>query len=164
MVDFKYCPKCKKELELSGEYPKCFFCDIIYYKNSKPTASILPIKEGKVLLSKRGIEPYIGKYDIIGGFLKNGEDPKVGAKREALEETGLTIEPKEMLGIYMDRYGEDDIYTLNIHYIGDITGGVMKAKDDVASLHWFDIGNLPSDLGFQNTKNALKDLQKRFRK
>ncbi len=40
----------------------------------------------------------------------------------------------------------------------------MKAQDDVASLHWLDINNLPLKQGFQNTRDALKDLKKWFDK
>lgn len=163
MINFKYCTQCKSELVLSGDYPKCTSCNITYYKNSKPTAGILPIKDGKVLLSKRAIAPHKGEIDIIGGFLENGENPKDGIKREAKEETGLDIEPKEILGIYIDQYGKGGDCTLNIHYIGKIKGGKMKAQEDVASLHWIDINKVPLNEGFKNTKEALKDLQKWFK-
>ena len=159
MINFKYCTQCKTELNLSGNYPKCKSCNITYYKNSKPTAGVLPVEDGKVLLSKRAIDPYKGVFDIIGGFLENGEHPNDGARREAKEETGLDIEPKEILGIYIDQYGEDGDYTLNTHFIGEVRGGKMKAEEDVASLHWVDIKQVPLNEGFKNTREALKDLQ-----
>lgn len=58
-------------------------------------------------MSIRGIEPKKGKYDFIGGFLENGEDPLDGAVREFKEETGVEINKKdlEFLGIYVDDYG-----------------------------------------------------------
>ena len=42
-----------------------------------------------VLLIKRGVEPYEGKWAFPGGFLKMEEDAETGAKRELQEETGL---------------------------------------------------------------------------
>lgn len=163
MINYKYCAQCRSELDLSGAYPVCKSCNITYYKNSKPCVGILPIKDGKVLLSKRAIEPYKGAFDIIGGFLEYGEDPRDGIKREVKEETGLDVEPTEILGIYMDEYGEGGDSTLNIHYIGEVKGGKMKAQEDVASLHWVSINEVPME-GFQNIKDALKDLQDWFAK
>lgn len=125
---------------------------------------MLPILDGKVLLSKRAIEPHKGEYDIIGGFLKPGEHPKEGAVREASEETGLDIEVLELLGIYTDKYGNEGDYTLNIHYLGKIKGGKMKAQEDVSSLHWIPIKKVPLNEGFNNTKDTLKDLKKWYSK
>jgi len=159
MISYRYCTQCGSSLELGGSYPRCPECGITFYKNSKPTAGILPIKGGQVLLSKRAIEPYKGAYDIIGGFLEDSEHPRDGAKREAKEETGLDIEPRELLGIYIDRYGEGGDHTLNVHYIGEVKGGEMNAQEDVASLHWVDIEKAPLNEGFENTKEALRDLQ-----
>lgn len=164
MIEYKYCTQCKGNLDLSGDYPKCPNCNIVFYKNSKPTVGVLPVKDGKVLLAKREIDPFKGAFDIIGGFLENGEHPLDGLKREVMEETGLVIRATEILGIYMDQYGKDGDYTLNIHYIGDVIGGEMKAKDDVASLQWVDINNAPTNEGFKNTQEAITDLKIWFQK
>lgn len=134
-----------------------------YYRNAKPCASILPIKDGKVLLARRGEEPYKGAYDIIGGFLSESELPADGALREALEETGLTMKITELLGMYIDRYGENGDYTLNIHYLGKIIDGDMEAKDDVASLEWIAIDDVPVNSGFQNTRDGLRDLKEWYK-
>jgi 8-oxo-dGTP diphosphatase len=139
--------------------PHCENCRETYYRNAKPCGSILPIKNGKVLLARRGAEPYKGAFDIIGGFLNEDEHPEHGALREAYEETGLTMKISELLGMYIDQYGTEGDYTLNIHYIGEIVDGEMKAQDDVASLEWLPITELPLSEGFQNTRDGLRDLQ-----
>ena len=159
MIKYKFCPQCKTKLDLTGEYPYCSNCDLTIYLNSKPTASILLIDGDKVLLGKRAINPFKDEYDIIGGFLKNGEDPVTGVLREAKEETGLTVKITNLLGIYMDIYGKGGDYTLNIYYIGKIINGEMKASDDVAELEWFEIEDLPKP-AFKNQEEVFKDLQK----
>lgn len=164
MIEYKYCPQDKTLLDISGEYPHCPACGITIYKNSKPTAGILPIKNGQVLLSKRGIEPFKGEFDIIGGFLNNGEHPEVGAIREAKEETGLDIKVTMPFGIYMDTYGKDGEFTQNTYYLGEILGGEMSPHDDVSSLHWINIDQIPTNEGFENTKQVLSDLRKFFSK
>jgi len=159
MVKYTYCPQCRRKLEIKNIYPYCQNCNETYYRNSKPCAGILPIKDGKVLLSRRAGEPFKGEIDIIGGFLEEGEHPEIGAIREVKEETGLDVTIKELLKIYIDKYGEDGYYTLNIHYIGEIVRGKMKPQDDVLSLHWIPIMEVPTNEGFKNTQSILKDLK-----
>jgi len=159
MKNFKYCPECKLKLINNSDFFKCENCGQIIYKNSAPTASILIIDHDKVLLGKRAINPFKGKYDIIGGFLKYGEDPIAGVLREVKEETGLKIKIIELLGIYMDTYGDGGESTLNICYIGKIVSGKMKASDDVAELEWVPIDKLPKP-AFKSQIKTFKDLQK----
>lgn len=115
-----------------------------------------------MLLGKRARDPFKGSYDIIGGFMEAGEHPEDAAVREAKEETGLDIKITSLLGTYVDRYGEGGDHTLNLHYIGEVVGGEMQAMDDVASLEWVPIGEVPLDDGFQNTKDGLRDLKKLY--
>lgn len=163
MTQYNFCPKCGKSLDAKIEPPHCSNCGATYYRNAKPGASVLPVKDGKVLLSIRAREPYKGSYDIIGGFMEAYELPEVAALREAKEETGLDMKIVSLLGIYVDRYGEDGDYTLNLHYITEVVGGEMQAQDDAAALEWIPISQVPLDSGFQNTKDGLKDLQKWFK-
>jgi len=114
------------------------------------------------LLAKRGNDPHKGAYDIIGGFMEADELPESAAIREAKEETGLDIRITSLLGTYVDRYGDDGDYTLNLHYIGEIVGGEMKPMDDVVSLEWIAIDEVPLNEGFQNTRDGLSDLKRLF--
>lgn len=159
-MNYKFCPNCKGRLYKKENLYLCKNCSLKIYIDSAPCAGILPIKDGKVLLSKRADRPFKGHYDIVGGFLNPGEHPEKGAEREAKEETGLEVKAVELLGIYMDKYGKGGEDTLNIHYLGKVIGGKIKAADDAASLHWISIKNLPKNkLGFKNTQEALRDLR-----
>ena len=163
MLNFIYCPQCRKKLDITKTYPYCQNCDETFYRNSKPCAGVLPIKNGKVLLSRRLGEPFKGEIDIIGGFLEEGELPEIGAIREVKEETCLNVKIIELLKICVDKYGEGGYYTLNIHYIGEIVSGKMKPQDDVLSLHWIPIMEVPTNEGFKNTQSTLKGLKKWFK-
>src|SRR5512141_1518245 len=105
---------------------------MIIYKNSAPTASILILQGDRVLLARRNVAPFKGKYDVVGGFLKYGEDPLTGVLREAREETGLTLKVLALLGVYMDTYGPGGKCTLNFYYVGSVVSGRLRAQDDVA--------------------------------
>jgi len=160
-IKYTYCPQCKSEMDLSEEYPKCPNCNLTIYKNSIPCVGIFIVKDNKVLMHKRNIEPFLGSWDIIGGILDNGEHPQKGIKREVKEETGLEVEPTEILGIYMDEYN-DGRKTLNIHYIGEVVGGKIKANEEVLALEWLDIKDIKIKNSFKNTLEALEDLKMWF--
>jgi ADP-ribose pyrophosphatase YjhB (NUDIX family) len=57
------------------------------------------IEDARVLLVKRRHPPLQDKWSIPGGVLEIGELVRVAAVREAREETGLTVEPSELLGV-----------------------------------------------------------------
>jgi 8-oxo-dGTP pyrophosphatase MutT (NUDIX family) len=58
----------------------------------------LLVRDGRVLIGRRKIEPRKGHWDLPGGFLEEGELPLDGLRREFLEETGLDVRPVEWIG------------------------------------------------------------------
>jgi len=140
----------------------CPECGHKMFRNSKPCAGALIIEEGKLLLVKRGIEPYKGFWDIPGGFLNEKEHPRDGAIREAREETGLTIEPMEILDIFIDKY-KGQGYTHNTYYTANVVKGEVKAGDDAVEAKWFPIDELPREIAFpDHAFRVLKLLKERI--
>jgi ADP-ribose pyrophosphatase YjhB (NUDIX family) len=144
---FKYCVKCGDLLRLTPiegrprlQCPKCGF---IFYENSKPTSAGVIIKDGKILLCKRAVNPKKGLWDLPGGFLEAGEHPEQGLHRELKEELGVTAEIEKVLGFYLDQYGEENYHTLNIAFLCHIVSGTPAPHDDVAEVQWFDPSQLP---------------------
>ncbi|MGE5072885.1 MAG: NUDIX domain-containing protein [Anaerolineae bacterium] len=157
--DYKYCPRCKSRLKTIADAFECAACGMVIYKNSAPTASMLIVRNNQVLLARRNVEPFKGKVDVIGGFLKYGEHPLRGVLRETQEETGLTVTILDFLGVYMDRYGHGGKRTLNFYYVGRILSGRMRAKDDVAALEWFRLDRLPRP-AFHSQEKVFRDLKR----
>ncbi len=145
MTKPNYCSQCGEKLNPLEKNPTCPACHTTFYQNSKPAVGILIIKDDKVLVGRRGIEPYMGEYDTIGGFLEYGEDPLDGCLRETKEETGLDIKITSFFDIFMDEYGQGGTSILVIYYLAEIVGGELKAQDDVASLEWININDLPPE-------------------
>ena len=160
MPQYKYCPVCggplKEKVCEDKERLVCSACGYILYENSKPCTAVVVEKEGKVLLAKRGVEPFKDWWDLPGGFLENGEAPIEGAKRELIEETGLIVDVVSLLGVEVDRYGDDGVYTLNFHFLAKPIGGVLSPKSDVVEVRWFSPQELPENIAFKNCKNALE--------
>jgi NAD+ diphosphatase len=164
-VKFKYCPNCGKEsLTEDKEKFVCGECGHEVYKNAAACASTLPVKEGKVLVAVRKHDPYKGTYDVIGGFVSGDESAEEAAIRETKEETGLDVKIIKLIGTYPDKYGEDGTYVLCIQFLVEITGGEMKATDDVEKLEWVAIKDIPSlkNIGFKSAEKTLLDLYRDF--
>jgi len=121
------------------------------------------IRDGRVLLVRRAIEPFYGYWDIPGGFLEAEEHPAVGVVREVEEETGLSIRLMALLGIYVDTYGAEDEYTLNVHYLAEVVSGEPRPASDASEMAWFAPHELPSDLAFLSDYQALEDWQRAMR-
>jgi ADP-ribose pyrophosphatase YjhB (NUDIX family) len=49
------------------------------------------VKDGKLLLLKRNVEPFKGCWHVVGGHVEEDESLKEALKREFKEETGLDI-------------------------------------------------------------------------
>ena len=61
----------------------------------------IPVTDaGEAVLLRRGIEPGKGAWAQPGGFLEVDETVAEAAVRETLEETGLLVEPGEIIGLY----------------------------------------------------------------
>jgi ADP-ribose pyrophosphatase YjhB (NUDIX family) len=163
---FKFCPACAARLPFDPAAPlapqHCPSCGAVHYHNSKPTAGALIVRDGRVLLAARAIEPFKGYWDVPGGFLDPGEHPTDGARREVREETGLEVELGEPFAILIDRYayGDGSDFTLNVYYLARIVAGEPRPADDVASLRWFSLDALPERIAFDHARELLDRLRR----
>src|SRR6202030_1648245 len=74
------------------------------------------IERDRVMLVRRGHPPLLGEWSIPGGVLEVGETLREAAVREVLEETGLTVEVGELLGVF-DRISRDADERTLYHYV-----------------------------------------------
>jgi ADP-ribose pyrophosphatase YjhB (NUDIX family) len=145
---WRFCPVCGAELRVeNGVQAECPGCGYRAWASSKPTACALVVDgDGRVLLARRAGEVFHGYWDLPGGFLDEGEHPLDALRRELHEETGLEVEPADFLGIWMDRYGDDEDAhaTVNLYWTARVVGGGEgRPADDVSELGWFAEDELP---------------------
>lgn len=157
---WRFCPRCREELEIAEGRARCPWCGFVAYANSAPTASaVVTDDRGRLLLTRRAIEPDKGLWDIPGGFLDEAEHPLDALVRELREETGLEIEPDEFLMATIDRYGDGPgaQATLNLLWAAHVVGGEPEAADDVDELRWFAPDELPGEdeLAFEHVKDVV---------
>ncbi len=106
--------------------------------------------KSKILLIKRGNEPYKNFWALPGGFIEMDETLEESVNRETEEETSL-------IGIEFIQFkafgnpGRDprDRNIVVVFYGYCDNPEFAKAGDDAKELKWFDINNLP-DLAFDH--------------
>jgi len=97
------------------------------------------VEEGRVLLVRRGSEPLKGQWSLPGGLLELGESLAGGVVRELREETGLIVEPVELIELLdrIQRQGERVRYHYVLaDYLCRVTGGSLQAASDADAVRW----------------------------
>lgn len=95
--------------------------------------------EGQVLLVRRGTEPMKGHWSLPGGLVEVGEALSDGLVREVKEETGLDVQPVELIEL-LDRIQRDGDRVRYHYVIADylcrVTGGRLEAATDADAVRW----------------------------
>ena len=97
------------------------------------------VHEGRVLLIQRGREPMKGRWTIPGGLIEIGETLQEAVVRETREETGLEVEPIELVEL-LDRIHREEgrvrYHYVIADYLCRVVGGTLAAADDAAAVRW----------------------------
>ena len=150
MKPFRFCPACATPIDEPGDHGStCSNCGRSGYRNPSPTAGAAIVRDGRVLLTVRARDPYKGKIDVPGGFLKAGETALEGLRREVAEELGVEIDVsmEDCVQAEPHRYGDDGPSTLALGFHARLVSGEPVAADDVADLVWAE-GSELDDLDF----------------
>ena len=101
-----YCTRCAHLLEerpvgAGGRLvPRCPACGTVHWLDPKVAAGCLVVRDGRVLLVRRAIEPGYGKWVFPGGHVDRGESLEEAALRETREECGAVAEIEGLVGAY----------------------------------------------------------------
>jgi 8-oxo-dGTP diphosphatase len=117
-------------------------------------------KDACVVLVKRAQPPIQGQWSIPGGALEIGEFVRHAAVREAREETGLIVEPGELLGVY-DRVlrhtdGRVQYHYVLVDFLCRVVGGELQASSDAAEVRWFTQEELPALKLAEDTQEVIR--------
>lgn len=97
------------------------------------------VHEGRVLLVQRGREPLKGQWSLPGGLLEVGESLEAGVIREVEEETGLRVQPVQLIELLDRIHREGDrvrYHYVIADYLCRVTGGDLHAASDAAAVRW----------------------------
>lgn len=115
----------------------------------------LAVRDGRLLLVKRGRPPAVGRWSVPGGRVEPGESEPDAVAREVAEETGLTVRVGRLAGEVV-RAGPGEV-TYRIHdYLVEVVDGVERAGDDADDVAWVALEEL-SD--YELTEGLLEVLR-----
>jgi ADP-ribose pyrophosphatase YjhB (NUDIX family) len=161
---WRYCPQCAAEIEVEGGKAECPSCGFRSYASAKPTASAVCFDdEGRILLSRRAVDPAKDKWDFPGGFVDEEEHPLDCVRRELQEEAGVEVEPLVLLGFWLDEYQDvgSAQTTLNFYWSARIVDGTPEPADDVAELCWLAPDEIGEEmLAFTHTVEVISAWRK----
>jgi ADP-ribose pyrophosphatase YjhB (NUDIX family) len=153
----KFCPRCStaltEQLHSGKLRPVCPSCNWVYFPDPKVAVVVLIKKDDQVLFVQRMFDPQKGYWTLPSGFVDAGEDPKLAAQRECLEETGFNIHNIKLLDlIHSQEYPRGA--SILIVYQAQVQSGELKPGDDARQVAYFRINNLPP-LAFASTQHIL---------
>ena len=163
----RFCSRCGVELtfgKIEGEERDrlaCPSCGFVFYVNPRLVVTTLPITDrGEVILIRRGIAPGYGMWAQPGGFLEIDETVREAAVRETLEETGLQIEPLEIIGLY----SRVQAAVVVVAYEARIVGGEPRVTNESLETRPFAPEAIPwQQIAFETSIRALRDWVARVR-
>jgi mutator protein MutT len=159
-ASYAFCPKCGGRLTLrrvcahDPERMVCSACGFVFFEDPKvAVGTIIPI-DGKILLTRRAIEPGYGKWVFPSGFVDRGEHTEDAAIREAKEECHVEVRITRLLNIY----SYPDHPVIVIVYVAEAIGGHPATSDETLEAELFYPDQIPwDDLAFDSTGRALQE-------
>lgn len=122
------------------------------------------IHRGRVLLIRRGGEPLKGEWSLPGGLVELGEELADAARRELKEETGLDVEPLEILTIF-DRIfrhgGRVRYHFVIVDFACRLKGGRLAPASDVLDARWVRRQDIPK---YNLTEKATSIILQAFKR
>ena len=160
-ASLNYCTRCGAELRfgtVEGEDRErlaCSACGHVAYVNPRLVVTTIPVTDdGRVVLLRRGIEPGRGSWAQPGGFLEVDETVTEAAIRETFEETGLTVVPGEIVGLYTRL----EAAVVVIAFEARVTSGTFTPNPEALEIQEFEPADIPwSGIAFKTTHWALSD-------
>jgi ADP-ribose pyrophosphatase YjhB (NUDIX family) len=156
-----FCSRCGSRLtqatpaDENRERLVCSSCGHIAYLNPRLVVTTIPVTgAGEAVLIRRGIAPGYGSWAQPGGFLEIDETVSEAAIRETLEETGLFVEPGELVGIY----SRLEAAVVTLVFEARIVGGEARTCAEALEVVPFRADAIPWDeIAFKTSYWGIRD-------
>jgi ADP-ribose pyrophosphatase YjhB (NUDIX family) len=155
----RFCPACGRPVEprtLEADHRPRLVCaeGHVTWRNPRIVVGTLPVRDGRLYLARRAIEPALGRWGNPSGFLELGESTQEGARRETEEETQLLVEIGRLIGVYSRPHAG----VITIVYESSVVGGAPEPAAETSEVRDFGPDEIPWDeLAFSTVESALRD-------
>jgi 8-oxo-dGTP diphosphatase len=137
------------------------------YKYARPALAVdcvvfgLDDEDLKILLIRRDLEPFAGRWAFPGGFVHVDETVDDAARRELGEETGLSRVFLEQLHTYgaLDRDPRERVVSVAYYALVNLSDHRVKAATDAREAAWFAVADMPR-LAFDHEEIAAAALER----
>ncbi|ONH28116.1 NUDIX hydrolase [Pseudofrankia asymbiotica] len=106
--------------------------------HSVSVAGVVRREDGRVLCIRRRDD---GSWQIPGGVLENGEHIPDGLRREVAEETGLSVEPIRLTGVYLN-VARDVVALVFLCRVGSQAGEASAQTEESAEVSWLTLAEI----------------------
>ena len=133
----------------------------------RPTAGVVCLRGGEVLLIKRGNPPRQGQWSLPGGRIEWGETTEAAALRELKEETGVEAVLTGLIdvvdGVMTSREtGEVTRHYIMVDYAARWLSGEPVAGDDAADARFFPLAEAMAVVEWEETRRVIQEAFDRF--
>ena len=143
------------------------------YKHPHPAVTVDGVVFGfddadlKLLLIRRKVDPFKGKWALPGGFVRPAEDLEEAVRRELADETGIARLYLEQLFSFGDpkRDPRERVISVAYYALVKLADHRLRAASDAVDVAWFPVAELPK-LAFDHEKIvevALRRLKAKVR-
>ncbi|MHB1629571.1 MAG: NUDIX hydrolase [Bacilli bacterium] len=153
-MDYQFCPICGGKLERDQHtgYPRCGTGHYTFLPWQNVGVAAVVFKDNAVLLEQRAFGSAYGFWALPGGMLEFNEQTDEACVREILEETGIQVEIRELLGVIGGRK------VCIIFYEAKPVGGNLAKSEESLNVKWFSFDNIPWDqMAFLRHTQVLRE-------
>jgi mutator protein MutT len=170
-VVFGFCPRCGSSQfrTMGSRAKKCENCYFTYYFNaSAAVAALIFDEKGRLLLTRRAVEPHIGMLDLPGGFIEPMESAEEAVSRELKEELGVEVISMEYLCSFPNEYPFSglSVSTLDMAFcvkVKSLNG--MNPMDDISAFEFYFPDEVPlNEISATSVKNIIERIKQEDRK
>lgn len=146
---FEFCPKCGSHLfhPTGDRSKKCSECSFtLYFNSSAAVAALIFDDSGRLLLTRRAVEPFKGKLDLPGGFADPLESAEDAIRRELKEELGIEVIQTEYFCSSPNEYPFSGlaVFTLDLAFkvkVNTLDG--LSPMDDICGFGFYELNEIP---------------------
>lgn len=161
----KYCPKCGADsfIPQKDNSLKCQACGFrFYYNAASSVAALILDDDGKLLLTRRALEPMKGTLDVPGGFVSEDESSEQALVREIWEELQAEVKDFKYVRTYPNRYEYSGMTVFTNDAAFECTlkdYKKLKPCDDVADVVWVNPKEFDTTLiGLVSIRKMVEDF------